>query len=167
MARVPKKLIKLGTASDEVSASDVPSNFGSPSNYTPDSADIKGHLSGIDTAIGAIGSTTGDIAHTSFSLANNQSVAANVTGLAFANGTVRSARVNYSVTVDATSDLYEAGILELVQRGSDWNIARRTSGDDSLVDFDVTTSGQVQYTTPAYSGFVSATIKFRAEVTQI
>lgn len=160
--RVSKKFIKLGTNSDEISASDVPSNFPSPSNYTPDSSDVNGHLTGIDTALAGVSVPAGDIAHTSFSLANNQAAAANVTGLSFSNAATRGARIDYTVTIDATADLYEKGTLEVVQRGSDWVIARDFMGDDSLVDFTITTSGQVQYTTPSYAGFVSGTMKFRA-----
>lgn len=111
--------------------------------------------------------STGDINQTSFSLANNQVALANVTGLLFSNASVRSAEIFYSVTVDATSDLFESGKIKLAQRGADWTIARMFDGDDSLVSFDVTNAGQVQYTTPAYSGFVSGTMKFRAEVTNV
>lgn len=111
--------------------------------------------------------STGDIAQTSFSAANNQSSAANVTGLAFANGSVRAAEVLYSVTLSATSSKYEVGKLLLVQRGSDWQLSKQFAGDDSGLVFTVTTAGQVQYTSPNAAGFSSCTIKFRAIVTNV
>jgi hypothetical protein len=165
--QVTKKFVKLSTASDGVNGAVLPANFASPANYTPTDSFIKGHLEGIDNKFGTIGGTTGDIAHTSFSLANNQASAANVTGLAFANGTTRAADVFYSVFVDATSDLFESGHLQVIQRGSDWTLTQSSNGDNSLVNFTINASGQIQYTTPSYSGFVSATMKFRAITTQV
>lgn len=110
---------------------------------------------------------TGDLGQVSFSLANNQSSYSNVTGVAFANGTSRSAEIHYSVYVNATSSLYESGKLRLIQKGSSWSIARSMVGDDALVDFDVTTSGQLQYKTANYSGFSAATLKCRAITTSV
>lgn len=117
--------------------------------------------------LGASTPVVGDIGHTSFSIANNQVAPANVTGLAFANGSVRAAFVKYSIIIDATSDLYESGELELIQRGADWVLSQETTGDNSLVVFDVDTSGQVTYSSANYSGFVSGTMKFRADVTNV
>lgn len=110
---------------------------------------------------------TGDIDQTSFSITNNTSSAANVTSLAFSNASVRSATVFYSVTIDATSDLFESGKLYLVQRGADWIMSQTFNGDNSLVVFTVTTAGQVQYTCANYSGFVTGVVKFRALVTNV
>ena len=112
-----------------------------------------------------IGQTSGDINESTAALADN-TIGGTVTGLAFANATVRSAKVQYSIVVDATADLFEAGTLELIQRGSDWALSREATGD-SLVDFEVDTTGQVLYTTPSYAGFVDATMKFRAMVTTV
>jgi hypothetical protein len=112
-------------------------------------------------------SSAGDLNETSFSLANNQAAAANVTGLAFANGTVRSAKVLYSAFIDATSDLFESGELLLVQKGSTWTVSRAAQGDNSLLTFDVTNAGQVQYTSANYTGFSTGTLKFRAITTSI
>lgn len=107
-----------------------------------------------------------DISLSTATVANNQAVAANVNGLLFANANVRSAQVQYSVTI-ATSgtSLFEEGTLRLVQRGADWVVARTFDGDDSLVNFDVTTTGQVTYTSASYTGFISGTLKFRAVIT--
>lgn len=165
--QVSKKFLKLGTGPGELNASDLPSNFGSPTNYTPDSSDVKGHLSGIDTKLGAIGGPPGDIGHTSFSIANNQASPVNVTGLAFANGSTRAAQVFYSIIIDATADLFESGELTVIQKGASWDLARQAIGDDSLIDFTINSSGQVLYTSSNYTGFVAATMKFRAITTNV
>jgi hypothetical protein len=111
--------------------------------------------------------TSGDIALTSFSGANNQSAAANVTGLAFANGSIRGFNAVISVTVDATSDLFEVFNLTGIQRGADWSLSYNSEGDASGVVFSITNAGQVQYQSSNYAGFTSLTIKFRAEVTTV
>lgn len=166
--RVSKKFVRLGTGADEISASDLPSNFTSPSNYTPDSTDVKGHLSGVDTELaGRLEKLSDDIDETSASLSDNQASAANVTGLAFNSANVRSAVVDYSIVIDATADLYESGTLQLTQQSGTWGITQEATGDDTLVELNVTAAGQVTYTTPSYAGFVSGTIRFRATTTKV
>lgn len=111
--------------------------------------------------------SAGDIVETSFSLANNQSVAANVTGLSFANGVVRSFEALVSVQIDAASDLYETFKLLGIQRGSDFSMSIEGVGDSSLVSFSITPAGQVKYTSANYTTFVSGIIKFRAITTSV
>jgi hypothetical protein len=65
------------------------------------------------------------------------------------------------VEIDATADKYEKFTIEAVYTGSDWDY-NVTSTGNSEVTPSVTSAGQVQYTTPSYAGFVSATAKFRA-----
>lgn len=172
MSRVSKKFLKLGTDSGQLNARDIPANY-TPVSYTPAQAGSEGadkvssHLKGLDTALSSIGSISGDIGLTAASLTHNQASPANITGLAFSNAVTRSAHVHYSVVVSATSDVYEAGVLLLVQKGSGWDIAHTYMGDSTGIVFSVTSSGQVQYTCPSFAGFSSATIKFRAETTTI
>lgn len=109
----------------------------------------------------------GDIAETSFSVANNQASPANVTGLAFANATVRAFEVLASVEIDATSDLFEVFALYGVQKGSSWDMSVESTGDDSGIVFSITTAGQIQYISQNYSGFSSGKIKFRARTTTV
>jgi hypothetical protein len=108
--------------------------------------------------------SVGDIAETSFSLANNQVAAANVTGLAFSSA-VRSFEALVSVEVDAASDLFEVFKIYGIRRGADWQMSVEATGDDSLVAFTITSGGQVTYTSGSYASFVSATAKFRAITT--
>lgn len=109
----------------------------------------------------------GDIQETSFSAANNQATPANVTGLSFANGTVRSFKALVSVTIDATADLYEVFELLGIQKGASWGMAVSSTGDASNVTFAITNAGQVTYTSGNEAGFVSSTFKFRSHTTGI
>lgn len=111
--------------------------------------------------------SAGDIAETSFSLANNQGSPANVTGFAFANGTVRSFDALVSIYIDATTDLFESYKLHGIQKGSSWEMSQTAVGDDSQVVFTITNAGQIQYTSGNYTGFSSGTIKFRAITTSV
>jgi hypothetical protein len=112
-------------------------------------------------------SSSGDINETSFSASNNQSTPVNVTGLSFANGTVRSFNALVSVEIDATTDLFEVFELHGVQGASDWYLSVRKSGDETDFEFSITSSGQVQYVSPNVTGFTSATIRFRADTTSV
>jgi hypothetical protein len=113
------------------------------------------------------GRSEGDIIETSFSLANDTSVSADITGLAFANATVRSFKALLSVEIDATADLFEVFEITGIQRGSDWSISTSSNGDSSNVGFTITSAGQVQYTSADNPGFVSGLIKFRAITTSV
>ena len=109
----------------------------------------------------------GDLDEVSFGVANNQAVFANVTGVAFNNANTRSAEIEYSILIDATSDLYESGKIMAIQRGADWVISQSTNGDISQILFDITPSGQLQYKSANYAGFVSGLIKCRAITTSV
>jgi hypothetical protein len=111
--------------------------------------------------------SAGDINETSFSMANNQAAAADVTGLAFANASVRSFKSLVSIAIDATADLFEVYELLGVQKGSGWDMSQSSTGDDSQVVFSITSAGQIQYTSANLAGFVSGAIKFRASTTSI
>jgi len=172
MARIAKKHIRFGTGTVDVNSRVIPANF-TPVSYTPTQVASEGtdkisaHLNGIDSAIGSLGAVTGDIGLTSFSAANNQSSAANVTGFAFANGTTRAFSAIVSVTIIATSNLYETFEIKGIQKDSDWAINYDAVGDASGVVFSITSSGQLQYTSTNISGFTSSTIKFRAQTTTV
>ena len=112
-------------------------------------------------------SSTGDIFETSFAASNNVAVAANVTGLAFANGSVRSFDAVISININATAPLLETVRLLGIQKGSSWDMSIESVGDDSGLSFSITNAGQVQYTSTNEAGFVSNTIKFRAITTSI
>lgn len=110
---------------------------------------------------------TGDIALTSFSAANNQPTAVDVTGFAFANASIRAFSAIASVSLNATSSLFEQFQILGVQKGATWDISMQSVGDDAGVAFSITSAGQIQYTSSNAAGFVSLTIKFRAIVTTV
>lgn len=104
----------------------------------------------------------GDINETSFSAADGQASPANVTGLAFNQAVTRSFRAQVSVTIDATTPLFETFDLTGINTDTDFMMAIDSVGDNSLINFTITSTGQVQYTSATFPGFVSATVKFRA-----
>lgn len=114
-----------------------------------------------------VSATTGDLPLSSFSAANNQVAPANVTGFAFSNAVVRGFSAIVTVTIDATSDLFEEFELHGIQRGADWSMSVESTGDESGVAFSITNAGQIQYVSASYGGFVSAVVKFRAEITNL
>jgi hypothetical protein len=119
----------------------------------------------------AFDGSSSDIAETTFAMANNVAVAANVTGLAFADATVRSFHALVSVAIDATADLFETFILYGVNRGLaggvGWSMTVTAAGQDSDIDFTITNAGQVQYTSGNEAGWASNSCHFRAITTAI
>jgi len=111
-------------------------------------------------------SSAGDIQETSFDIAESDSNV-DVTGFVFANATVRSFKALVSVEIDATSSLYEAFEILGIQKGASWDISQTAAGDNSLISFSITSSGQIKYSSSAYAGFVSGKIKFKAQTTTV
>lgn len=170
--QIVKKLVKLTTDADGVNGRAIPAHY-TPTAYTPTQVAAEGtdklssHLKGINNAISAIGGSPYDIGENSFSAANNQATPASITGFAFANANVRSFEAQVYVSVDATSDLFEAFRLIGIQRGSDWVLAATSVGDATGFVFSITSAGQLQYINNSYAGFVSAKIKFKASTLQV
>jgi hypothetical protein len=118
----------------------------------------------VDALIGA-GGSAGDIAETEVSLSNFQTSPQNITGFAFSNAVVRGFSALVTVEIDATSDLFEQFTLNGIQKNGSWNMSIESIGDNTGIVFSITSSGQIQYTSPAYAGFTSADVKFRAITT--
>lgn len=148
-------------AHDASAISVVPSGNLASTDVQSALVELQGDIDALPTA------SAGDISETSFSLANNQVSAANVTGLAFANATVRGFNALVTVEIDATADLFEQFTLDGIQKGASWNMSVSAVGDNSGVVFSITSAGQVQYTSANQAGFVSGKIKFRAVTTTI
>jgi len=129
----------------------------------PTQQSVKAYVTSQVSGIGA----AGDISETSFSGAADTATNLDVTGLAFANGTVRSFDAQVSVQIDATADLFENFRLLGIQKGASWDMSIESVGDDSLVSFSITTAGQVQYSKSTTAGWVSSTLKFRALTTSV
>jgi hypothetical protein len=110
--------------------------------------------------------SSGDISETSFSITQNQ-LTQTVLGFSFNNAIVRSFEAIASVSINATASLYEEFTIKGIQKGSNWFISISSIGDNCGVYFTINSSGQVLYTSPTYSGFVSGVIKFRALTTSV
>lgn len=92
---------------------------------------------------------------------SNNATSQSVTDLNFSTND-RSFKAICSIEVDATTDLFERFELVGVRDGSAWDISEINSlGDDTGITFDITAAGQVQYTSPSFAGYVSATMKFK------
>lgn len=115
-------------------------------------------LSGLSLA------SVGDINEASFSGANNQTTFANVTGFNFSTTTVRGFSALVTVTLNATTDLFETFTFTGTNVNGSFVMEQSSVGDTTGVVFDITSSGQIRYTSPNSGGFVSLTIKFRAQV---
>lgn len=111
--------------------------------------------------------SAGDLSEDSFSLANNVSSPADVTGFAFSNSVVRSFHCLVSVEIDATLDLFEQFEFSGINKAGSFEMAQSGVGDESGVVFTITAGGQVQYTSANYAGFVAGEIKFRAITTSV
>lgn len=100
----------------------------------------------------------------SFSASNNISSAANVTGLTFANASIRSftATINVSIVVSSGTSLYSVYNLTGTQNASGWSLYIETFGDTVGITFSITSSGQVQYTSTNVSNFSSSTFTYSA-----
>ena len=98
----------------------------------------------------------------SFNANNNQSVASNITGLLFSG--YWGFDCYLTARVVATTNLYTHFHIRGVNKGTSWEIIKTYVGDDTGIEFYITTGGQLQYTTPNISGFVSCIFKARALV---
>jgi hypothetical protein len=133
---------------------------GNDKYYGTDAAGVKG-FHDLPT-----GGSDNDIQEASVALADNQAVAANVTGLLFA-AAVRGFKALVTVEIDATLDRFETFELIGIRKAAGFEMAQSAVGDESGVVLSITSGGQVQYTSASYAGFVSGTIRFRAITTSV
>jgi hypothetical protein len=107
---------------------------------------------------------------TDFTITNNQSTPANVTGCLFDGSQVRGARISYCVYRNTTG----GGATELSERGDifityktvagTWEIAIAGAVGNAGVTFSITNGGQVQYTSTNITGTNNVQkITFKAE----
>lgn len=95
---------------------------------------------------------------TTFNGVNAQAIPDDVTGLVF----TKTGKAIVHIFVDATASLYEAVELLVVNKGATFDITQGPAvGDNSLVDFTITSAGQVQYTSGSYAGFVDLVVDFK------
>lgn len=99
-------------------------------------------------------------ANTTFSFTNNQSSAADITGLLLDSSEERSAVIHYQVFRDGTADLYEAGTIKASFNGTDWDHSLERSGESGL-EISITSGGQFQYTSTDNTGSSAETLTYQ------
>jgi hypothetical protein len=108
----------------------------------------------------------GAITETSFTIANGQGAASNVTGLVFSSSSYKCAHIYAQVRrKTATNEVISSGRLIAIYRDltSTWELLDELSGDDDGVVFSITSAGQIQYTSDTVSGSsYVGTMKFKA-----
>jgi hypothetical protein len=105
-----------------------------------------------------------DIALTTVSLANNQSTAANVTGLAFNLNEIIQFKIEYTVKRiydSGSSVVVETGEIYGTHDGSTTTLSQESSGGISGVDFSIS-AGQIQYTSTDLANHQSSVITYKA-----
>ena len=112
-----------------------------------------------------------DILQSSFTITNNQVSFIDIVGLLFDPASVRRATINYNISRSTdSSTIVESGNLEITYNPDlgQWYLSRDDDGNVPNVEFDVTNSGQVQYTSSNLSGLnYEGTITFRAKTLDI
>lgn len=94
---------------------------------------------------------------TSFTIANNQSSAADITGLLFNPTLFRAVKIEYAIyrqTNTANSARAQMGQLRFVYntQSATWFVSDDFTGQDAGVTFSITSSGQIRYTSTNISG---------------
>ena len=84
---------------------------------------------------------------------------ANVTG-ATLNGST-GGMFHLAITLTATTNLYADYAIEVTKTASGYTQTQTYIGDETGVAFSVTSGGQLQYTAPSFTGFVSMSFGFR------
>lgn len=92
-----------------------------------------------------------------FTIANNQSSLANITGLLFNPATFRGIKIEYSIyrqTDTASSARAQIGQLRFVYntQAATWYMSDDYAGQDAGVTFSITPAGQIQYTSTNITG---------------
>ena len=99
----------------------------------------------------------------SFSYANNQTSAANITGLVFDKASIRGAEIFLTTFTDSTfGDKSTVSTVNIVTDGSAWAIVEDTKVSTTATNivYSITSAGQLQYTSPNDGGFTSGTMKW-------
>lgn len=110
---------------------------------------------------------TGDISQKSFYATNNQNIPSDVTNFVFGNSVksfIGMACVTIETMTETLDNLYE---LKGLKTSTSWILQYNTMGNNVGIDFNITNSGQIQYTSTNILDWISTTIKFRATTTTI
>jgi hypothetical protein len=110
----------------------------------------------------AIGVST--VYSASFIAQNNASVPTDVTGLSFSNTDERFFKANLTVSVlkSVGTSLFEMFELEGLQAEAGWTLLQSRFGDETGIQFYITSEGQIQYTSPDTPDWSSTTFRYVA-----
>ena len=104
----------------------------------------------------------------SFSANNNVASATAITGLLFPTATIRSFIATMSINISKTGgNLNSQVIIEGVQTDSGWTIFDSYTGDNTTLVFAIDTNGNITYTSPSFTGWVSTTIRYEGKAYSI
>lgn len=101
-----------------------------------------------------------DIPSTIIYNGSNNVINSNISGLNFDNS-VWGVDIFISIRLVSTVNLYSNYQLRCTNRNNSWDLGQVYIGD-KIIEFSITTSGQIQYTCQNYSGFSSLIFKFKA-----
>lgn len=88
---------------------------------------------------------------------------ASITGLVFNTAFTGAFDIFLMVRITATANRFASyHIRGIWKGGTSFEMVSSYVGDDLGISFGITTGGQITYSSPSYSGFVSMTMKFRA-----
>lgn len=103
-----------------------------------------------------------DILLTSFDVDDNITTFTDIPGFTFDSSAVRSFRAEFNVLrSDGSIDSAEAGIMQGIYNGSDWEITTEKAGEAGM-DYNITSAGQMQYKSSSIGGSYSGIMKFKA-----
>jgi hypothetical protein len=111
--------------------------------------------------------SVGDINQREFIAANDQVSPVDVSGFVFTDSSIKSFTGVICVTVDA-DDIYDS-LYELkgIKKKNGWNLYSSYVGDTLNIDFYITSTGQIQYTSQNFVDWNSTIMKFRAFTTTL
>ena len=102
-----------------------------------------------------------DILSTVSFTANQNQTLQTISNLSFSSDTW-GFDVYLSARVIASQNLYGNYHIRGVNKGSSWVISYNLTGDNTGITFDITTSGQLTYTSPTYPSFSSLLFKYKS-----
>lgn len=94
-----------------------------------------------------------------FTAANNVT-SQNIPSISYSGNSVWGFDVYLSVRLTATTNLYSNYHIRAVNLGTSWELISNYVGD-SILSFNITNNGQLQYSTPNFSGFTSLIFKYK------
>ena len=92
--------------------------------------------------------------------AGNNVTSANIPTIEYSDNTVWGFDVYLAARLTATSNLYANYHIRAVNKVTSWELVSNYVGD-SILSFNITNTGQLQYSTPNFSGFSSLIFKYK------